>query len=88
MLPPQQHPPSSSGGPPPPRSPDRERDSRDRERDRDREKEKERERVAALEAKFPGRPAVQGMEHCKALSDLLYARWTDGLRVRWGVVGG
>lgn len=31
--------------------------------------------MAALEAKFPGRPAVQGMEHCKALGDLLYARW-------------
>ena len=81
MLP--QHPPSSSDGPPP-RSPDRDRDNRERER----EKEKEREKMAALEAQFPGRPAVQGMEHCKALSDLLYARWTDGLRVRWGVVAG
>lgn len=50
--------------------------SADREQ-RDREK-------MALEAKFPGRPAVPGMEHCKALSDLLYARWTDGLRARWG----
>lgn len=43
---------------------------------------------AALEAKFPGRPAVPGMEHCKALSDLLYVRWTDGLRARWGNVAG
>ena len=64
----------------PPRSP--ERDSRDRE------KEREREKMAALEARFPGRQAVPGMEHCKALSDLLYARWTDGLRARWGVLAG
>ncbi|KAL1837195.1 hypothetical protein VTJ49DRAFT_4167 [Mycothermus thermophilus] len=54
-----------------------------RERERDREKEREREK---LESRFPGRPAQPGMEHCKALSDLLYARWTDGLRVRWGVL--
>ena len=38
--------------------------------------------------KYPGKNAVPGMEHCKALSDLLYARWTDGLRHRWGAVGG
>ncbi|KAJ4383101.1 hypothetical protein N0V85_008514 [Neurospora sp. IMI 360204] len=43
---------------------------------------------AALEAKYPGQPAVAGMEHCKALSDLLYARWTDGLQHRWGAVAG
>lgn len=43
---------------------------------------------AALEAKYPGQPAVAGMEHCKALSDLLYARWTDGLQNRWGAVAG
>ncbi|KAK4127606.1 Pkinase-domain-containing protein [Parathielavia appendiculata] len=62
---------------------------KDRERDRDRaEKDREREKMAALEAKFPGRPAVPGMEHCKALSDLLYARWTDGLRARWAVLAG
>ncbi|KAK0720842.1 kinase-like domain-containing protein [Lasiosphaeris hirsuta] len=52
-----------------PRSPEKEQ--------RDREK-------MALEAKLPGRQAVPGMEHCKALSDLLYTRWTDGLRARWG----
>jgi len=57
----------------PPKSP--EKDIRDREK-------------MALEAKFPGRPAVPGMEHCKALSDLLYARWTDGLRARWGALAG
>ncbi|KAK3308081.1 kinase-like domain-containing protein [Chaetomium strumarium] len=64
---------------------DREQPLRD---NRDREKEREREKMAALEAKFPGRPAVPGMEHCRALSDLLYARWTDGLRARWGVLAG
>jgi serine/threonine-protein kinase 24/25/MST4 len=75
--------PTSSSG-----SPDRERE-RDRDvREKDREKEREKEKMAALEAKFPGRPAVPGMEHCKALSDLLYARWTDGLRARWGVLAG
>lgn len=65
------------------RSPEKEpRERADRERAaRDLEK-------MALEAKFPGRPAVPGMEHCKALSDLLYARWTDGLRARWGAVAG
>ncbi|KAK1835405.1 Serine/threonine-protein kinase [Podospora conica] len=48
------------------------------------EKEQRDREKQALEAKFPGRPAVPGMEHCQALSDLLYARWTDGLRARWG----
>ncbi|KAK4152633.1 kinase-like domain-containing protein [Chaetomidium leptoderma] len=76
-------------------SPEREHFRGDRDRDREnRERERERERekmaaaaAAALEAaKFPGGPAVPGMEHCKALSDLLYTRWTDGLRARWGVV--
>ncbi|KAL2129138.1 hypothetical protein VTI74DRAFT_8186 [Chaetomium olivicolor] len=79
------------------RSPDRERErgrspgkdrERERERNGDRERDREKEKWAALEAKFPGRQAVPGMEHCKALSDLLYARWTDGLRARWGVVAG
>ncbi|KAK3327689.1 kinase-like domain-containing protein [Cercophora scortea] len=51
------------------------------------EKERDREKMA-LEARFPGRQAAPGMEHCKALSDLLYARWTEGLRARWGAVGG
>ncbi|KAI0840057.1 Pkinase-domain-containing protein [Hypoxylon sp. FL0890] len=45
-------------------------------RDRDPEK-------AALQAKFPGREAQPGMEHCKQLSDVLYGRWVDGLRQRW-----
>jgi len=80
--------------PPPPNTPHhrdekhhREKE-RDREREREREREKERAANAALEAKFPGRPAQPGMEHCKALSELLYARWTDGLRSRWGVLAG
>jgi len=52
------------------------------------EKEQRDREKLALEAKFPGRQVVPGMEHCKALSDLLYARWTDGLRARWGSVAG
>ncbi|KAK1760493.1 Serine/threonine-protein kinase [Echria macrotheca] len=52
------------------------------------EKEQRDREKMALEARFPGRPAVPGMEHCKALSDLLYARWTDGLRARWGALAG
>ncbi|KAK0668936.1 kinase-like domain-containing protein [Cercophora samala] len=69
-------------------SPDKEAREREREARESRERDKEKMAMAALEARFPGRPAVQGMEHCKALSDLLYARWTDGLRLRWGGVGG
>ncbi|KAI1180819.1 kinase-like domain-containing protein [Nemania sp. FL0916] len=38
---------------------------------------------AALQAKFPGRESQPGMEHCKQLSDVLYSRWIDGLRLRW-----
>ncbi|KAI6782465.1 Serine/threonine-protein kinase-like protein [Emericellopsis cladophorae] len=38
---------------------------------------------AAVEAKYPGREPRAGMEHSKQLSDVLYARWTDGLRLRW-----
>ncbi|ORY71135.1 kinase-like domain-containing protein [Pseudomassariella vexata] len=38
---------------------------------------------AALVAKYPGREAQPGMEHCKQLSDVLYGRWVDGLRLRW-----
>ncbi|KAI0381808.1 Pkinase-domain-containing protein [Hypomontagnella monticulosa] len=53
---------------------------RDRERERERERDPEK---AALQAKFPGREAEPGMEHCKQLSDVLYGRWVDGLRLRW-----
>ncbi|KAI0119422.1 Pkinase-domain-containing protein [Daldinia grandis] len=45
-------------------------------------REKDPEKVA-LQAKYPGREAQPGMEHCKQLSDVLYGRWVDGLRVRW-----
>ncbi|KAM0324069.1 hypothetical protein ACHAQA_008258 [Verticillium albo-atrum] len=45
----------------------------------------EKEKLA-LEAKYPGREARPGMEHCKQLSDVLYSRWTDGLRLRWPAV--
>ncbi|KAL2760802.1 hypothetical protein ACRALDRAFT_1027997 [Sodiomyces alcalophilus JCM 7366] len=40
----------------------------------------------ALEAKFPGREGGPGMEHTKQLSDVLYHRWVDGLRLRWPAV--
>ncbi|KAK3906410.1 kinase-like domain-containing protein [Staphylotrichum tortipilum] len=80
---------ASDGSRSPERSPERERErDRERERERERERDREKEKMAALEARFPGRQAVPGMEHCKALSDLLYARWTDGLRARWGVMAG
>lgn len=38
---------------------------------------------AALEARFPGREAQPGMEHCKQLSELLYGRWVSNLQGRW-----
>lgn len=46
-----------------------------------REKEK-----AAFEIKLPGQEAQPGMEHTKQLSDVLYGRWLDGLRIRWPAV--
>ncbi|KAF4780052.1 hypothetical protein HER10_EVM0008922 [Colletotrichum scovillei] len=48
--------------------------------------EKERSEKTAVEAKYPGRPPRPGMEHCKQLSDVLYGRWTEGLRIRWPAV--
>ncbi|KAI1366577.1 kinase-like domain-containing protein [Xylaria arbuscula] len=44
--------------------------------------ERDAEKVA-LQAKYPGRETQPGMEHCKQLSDVLYSRWVDGLRLRW-----
>ncbi|KAI1863757.1 uncharacterized protein JN550_009457 [Neoarthrinium moseri] len=38
---------------------------------------------AALMAKYPGREPQPGMEHSRQLSDVLYGRWVDGLRLRW-----
>ncbi|CAK7205943.1 hypothetical protein SEUCBS139899_008723 [Sporothrix eucalyptigena] len=39
-----------------------------------------------LQSKFPGREAQPGMEHSKQLSDVLYRRWAEGLRMRWPAV--
>ncbi|CAK7210925.1 hypothetical protein SBRCBS47491_000943 [Sporothrix bragantina] len=39
-----------------------------------------------LQSKFPGREAEPGMEHSKQLSDVLYRRWAEGLRMRWPAV--
>ncbi|CAH0053263.1 unnamed protein product [Clonostachys solani] len=36
-----------------------------------------------IETKYPGREMRSGMEHCKQLSDVLYNRWAEGLRIRW-----
>lgn len=33
---------------------------------------------------LPG-PTVPGMDHTKQLSDVLYSRWAEGLRNRWGI---
>lgn len=38
---------------------------------------------AQLEARFPGREAVPGMEHSKQLSEQLYNRWVGNLQNRW-----
>ena len=43
-------------------------------------------RDAALEEKMPGRHEP-GMEHVGMLGDVLYGRWSEGLRVRWPVLG-
>ncbi|PHH89783.1 hypothetical protein CDD83_5272 [Cordyceps sp. RAO-2017] len=50
------------------------------------EKDWDREKTALLEDRFPGREARAGMEHCKQLSDVLYQRWADNLRIRWPAV--
>jgi serine/threonine-protein kinase 24/25/MST4 len=41
---------------------------------------------AAIEEKYPGRETQLGMEHSKQLSDVLYNRWADGLRIRWPAI--
>lgn len=46
------------------------------------DKAPEREKAVAA-SKYPGRDAQPGMEHNKQLSDVLYLRWVDGLRLRW-----
>lgn len=50
------------------------------------EKDCDREKAALLEEKYPGHEARAGMEHCKQLSDVLYQRWADNLRIRWPAV--
>ncbi|KAH7318537.1 kinase-like domain-containing protein [Stachybotrys elegans] len=44
------------------------------------------EKDTLIESKYPGQEARSGMEHCKQLSDVLYSRWADGLRIRWPAV--
>lgn len=53
----------------------------------DRDGKRDAEKVA-MEAKYPGREAAPGLEHCQQLSDLFYQRWANGLLHRWGAVGG
>jgi serine/threonine-protein kinase 24/25/MST4 len=50
------------------------------------DKELEKEKSTHLEEKYPGRDPRSGMEHCKQLSDVLYQRWADNLRIRWPAV--
>lgn len=38
---------------------------------------------ARLEEKMPGAKQEPGMEHVGLLSEVLYGRWTDGLKSRW-----
>lgn len=42
----------------------------------------DRAEKAALEEKMPGK-VEPGMEHTSMLADVLYGRWTEGLRQRW-----
>ncbi|KAF5659190.1 ste ste20 ysk kinase [Fusarium heterosporum] len=49
------------------------------------EKNFDKEKMA-IEGRYPGQEARSGMEHCKQLSDVLYSRWVDGLRIRWPAV--
>ncbi|PHH64957.1 hypothetical protein CDD81_3594 [Ophiocordyceps australis] len=48
--------------------------------------DKNHDKDGALEDRFPGREPQVGMEHCKQLSDALYQRWVNNLRVRWPAV--
>ncbi|KAM4056203.1 kinase [Hirsutella rhossiliensis] len=50
------------------------------------ERDCDREKAALVEEKYPGHEARAGMEHCKQLSDVLYQRWADNLRIRWPAV--
>ncbi|KAK5164510.1 uncharacterized protein LTR77_009716 [Saxophila tyrrhenica] len=44
------------------------------------EREKEK-----LDEKMPGRPSEPGMEHVGMLGEVLYGRWTEGLKARWPI---
>ncbi|KAG5935351.1 hypothetical protein E4U60_003228 [Claviceps pazoutovae] len=46
----------------------------------------DRECSTLIDEKYPGRDARSGMEHCKQLSDVLYHRWSDNLRIRWPAI--
>ncbi|RDA95765.1 hypothetical protein CP533_5131 [Ophiocordyceps camponoti-saundersi (nom. inval.)] len=46
----------------------------------------DKDMATLVQDKLPGREARVGMEHCKQLSDVLYQRWTDNLRIRWPAV--
>lgn len=43
--------------------------------------------ISALQARFPGREAQPGMEHCRQLSEQLYSRWVGNLQSRWPNIG-
>ncbi|KAG6017660.1 hypothetical protein E4U54_005468 [Claviceps lovelessii] len=51
-----------------------------------RDKDLNKDRSPVFEEKYPGREPINGMEHCKQLSDVLYQRWSDNLRIRWPAV--
>ncbi|KAL2354660.1 kinase-like domain-containing protein [Cryomyces antarcticus] len=51
-------------------------------REANREQQRQRDEDRRLEEKLPGRE-VPGMEHAKNLADVLYGRWSEGLRSRW-----
>jgi serine/threonine-protein kinase 24/25/MST4 len=48
----------------------------------DREKAMAEER-SRMEEKMPGAMVEPGMEHTSMLADVLYGRWTEGLKARW-----
>ncbi|OIW29539.1 Pkinase-domain-containing protein [Coniochaeta ligniaria NRRL 30616] len=41
-----------------------------------------------VEARYPGKEALPGLEHCQHLSGVFYERWANGLLSRWGGVAG
>ncbi|KAF4595005.1 Serine/threonine-protein kinase domain protein [Ophiocordyceps camponoti-floridani] len=46
----------------------------------------DKDMATLVQDKLPGCEARVGMEHCKQLSDVLYQRWADNLRIRWPAV--